>query len=141
MNDEIQKKLDEAIDMLDEDNITDEETLKQRKLLNEILEVDSNNFDALYYLGLNYMATMENEQALKCFELAIQIKPEFEGLKDLIDCIKEILEIRNCENNFKEEKYPDFIYKLFAKLSPTTLFIVKIIILLVIFLLLNKFIF
>ena len=141
MNEEIQKKLDEAIDMLDESNITDEETLKQRKLLNEILEVDSNNFDALYYLGLNYMATMESEQALKCFELAIQIKPEFEGLKELINCNKEISEIINCENSFKEEKYPDFIYNFFAKLSPTTLFIVKIIILLVIFLLLNIFIF
>lgn len=138
MNDEIQKKLDEAIDMLDEDNVTDEETLKQRKLLNEILEVDSNNFDALYYLGLNYMATMESEQALKCFELAIQIKPEDENLKELIKCNKEILELENCENNSQGDVYN---CKLIKNLSPTTLFIVKIIILLVIFLLLNKSIF
>ena len=141
MNDEIQKKLDEAMDILEKDNVTDEESLKQRKLLNEILEVEPNNFDVLYCLGLSYMVTMENEQALKYFELAIQIKPEDESLKELINCNKEISELKNCENNFKEEKYPDFSYKLFAKLSPTTLFIVKIIILLVIFLLLNKFIF
>ena len=132
MNDEIQKKLDEAMDMLDEGNITDEETLKQRKLLNEILEVDSNNFDALYYLGLNYMATMENEQALKYFELAIQIKPEDESLKELIKCNKEISELKNCENNSQGDAYN---CKLIKNLSPITLFIVKIIILLVIFLL------
>lgn len=138
MNDEIQKKLDEAMDMLDEGNITDEETLKQRKLLNEILEVDSNNFDALYYLGLNYMATMENEQALKYFELAIQIKPEDKSLKELIKCNKEISELKNCENNSQGDAYN---CKLIKNLSPITLFIVKIIILLVIFLLLNKSIF
>lgn len=138
MNDEIQKKLDEAMDILEKDNVTDEESLKQRKLLNEILKVEPNNFDALYCLGLSYMATMENEQALKYFELAIQIKPEDESLKELIKCNKEISELKNCENNSQGDAYN---CKLIKNLSPITLFIVKIIILLVIFLLLNKSIF
>lgn len=138
MNDEIQKKLDEAMDILEKDNVTDEESLKQRKLLNEILEVEPNNFDVLYCLGLSYMVTMENEQALKYFELAIQIKPEDESLKELINCNKEISELKNCENNSQGDAYN---CKLIKNLSPITLFIVKIIILLVIFLLLNKFIF
>lgn len=132
MNDEIQKKLDEAMDILEKDNVTDEESLKQRKLLNEILEVEPNNFDVLYCLGLSYMATMENEQALKYFELAIHIKPEFEGLKELIKCNKEILELENCENNSQGDVYN---CKLIKNLSPIFLFIVKIIILLAIFLL------
>ncbi len=138
MNDEIQKKLDEAMDILEKDNVTDEESLKQRKLLNEILKVEPNNFDVLYCLGLSYMATMENEQALKYFELAIQIKPEDENLKELIKCNKEIWELENCENNSQGDAYN---CKLIKNLSPITLFIVKIIILLVIFLLLNKSIF
>lgn len=138
MNDEIQKKLDEAMDILEKDNVTDEESLKQRKLLNEILEVEPNNFDVLYCLGLSYMVTMENEQALKYFELAIQIKPEDESLKELINCNKEISELKNCENNSQGDAYN---CKLIKNLSPITLFIVKIIILLVIFLLLNKSIF
>ena len=138
MNDEIQKKLDKAMDILEKDNVTDEESLKQRKLLNEILEVEPNNFDVLYCLGLSYMVTMENEQALKYFELAIQIKPEDESLKELINCNKEISELKNCENNSQGDAYN---CKLIKNLSPITLFIVKIIILLVIFLLLNKSIF
>ena len=118
------------------------------------MKVDPNNTRALWLYGLYYTNFEEYQKALDCYDRILQYatdKKEIEDTQSYIKDCKELMELQVKDNNldvnesisqnYSNCKAPNLSYEAFEKLSPITLLVVKIIILLVIFLLLNKYTF
>lgn len=153
-NNEIDKKLDDLMDSIIDNNVQEYDKDKIENELNEILKVDPNNTRALWLYGLYYTNFEEYQKALDCYDRILQYatdKKEIEDTQSYIKDCKELMELQVKDNNLDvnesiSQNYsncnaPNLSYKAFEKLSPITLLVVKIIILLVIFLLLNKYTF
>ena len=148
-NNEIDQKMDSFMDLLIDNNLQEYDKDKIKNELNEILKVEPNNTRALSLYAMYYENFKDYAKAIECYKKIRQYATNQKDIEyaesNIKDC-KELIELQKKEKENKNSQYsincetPNSDYKLLKNLSPITLFIVKIIIL-VIFLLLNKFIF
>lgn len=148
-NNEIDKKIDNLMDLLIDNNLQESDKDRIENDLNEILKIEPDNTRALNLYAMYYENFKDYSKAIECYKKILQYATNQNDIEDaesyMKDC-KELIELQKEEEENKKSQYsvdcetPESDYKLLENLPPIILFIVKIIIL-VIFLLLNKFIF
>lgn len=148
-NNEIDKKIDNLMDLLIDNNLQESDKDRIENDLNEILKIEPDNTRALNLYAMYYENFKDYSKAIECYKKILQYATNQNDIEDaesyMKDC-KELIELQKEEEKNKKSQYSidcetsESDYKLLENLPPIILFIVKIIIL-VIFLLLNKFIF
>ena len=148
-NNEIDKKIDNLMDLLIDNDLQESDKDRIENDLNEILKIEPDNTRALNLYAMYYENFKDYSKAIECYKKILQYATNQNDIEDaesyMKDC-KELIELQKEEEENKKSQYsidcetPESDYKLLENLPPIILFIVKIIIL-VIFLLLNKFIF
>lgn len=147
MNDnDISEKFDDLMAVIIDNNIESYGRAKIENELNEILKIKPNDSVALYIYGCYYEKIKEYQKALECYEKIIQYetdKDKIEAAKESIEDCKELMKLQEEEDdnsqNCSDCEYSNSFYKLLGKLSPISLFAVKIIILVILILFFFKF--
>lgn len=149
-NNEIDKKIDNLMDLLIDNDLQESDKDRIENDLNEILKIEPDNTRALNLYAMYYENFKDYSKAIECYKKILQYATNQNDIEDaesyMKDCKKLIELQKEEEEENKKSQYsidcetPESDYKLLENLPPIILFIVKIIIL-VIFLLLNKFIF
>ena len=103
----LQEKLDKALDLINEDDFSG-----AQKLLNEILEVEPNNIEALKNLGLCEINLDNPPDAIKYFARAVQIDNEdATSLYYLASCLSRVGDKENALKTFEMvlQLRPDYV--------------------------------
>lgn len=137
-NNEIDKKIDDLMDLIIANDIQEFARSKVENELNEILKIEPNNTRVLYIYALYYEKFEEYQKALECYEKILQYATDEKNIEEAKDCIKNCKKLLGKEDENSQDnsvcEVPNIPSKSLGKLSPITLLVIKIIIL-VIFLL------
>ena len=91
---------------------------KSIKYFNKILEIDPNNYRAIYNIGIAHFNMGDMNNAMRAYNNAIKIKPDYKHCYYNIGLIYEVKEnLKEALNFYKKalEIDPKFIYALQAK--------------------------
>lgn len=134
---EKENKIEKIYEVMKKNELTSEEKQFVLNELNSILSEHPDDTDALFWLGMYYQIEEDYETAISYYKKMIDANPDGDKVDNAYECIKicdefqkfnKEFETFNNENSYSESflgKAPNML----TKLSPTWLFVIKLIIL------------
>lgn len=134
---EKENKIEKVYEVMEKNELTSEEKQFVLDELNSILSEYPNDADALFWLGMYYQLEEDYETAISYYKKMIDANPDGDNVDNAYECIKicdelqksnKEIETFNDKNSYSESflgKAPNML----TKLSPTWLFVIKLIIL------------
>lgn len=134
---EKENKIEKIYELMKKNELTSEEKQFVLDELNSILSEHPDDADALFWLGMYYQIEEDYETAISYYKKMIDANPDGDNVDNAYECIKSCDELQKLNKEFEtfnnENSYSEsFLGKapnMLTKLSPTWLFVIKLIIL------------
>lgn len=134
---EKENKIDKVYEVIKKNELTSEDKQFVLDELNSILSEHPDDADALFWFGMYYQIEEDYETAISYYKKMIDANPDGDKVDNAYKCIKSCDELQKLNKEFEtfnnENSYSEsFLGKapnMLTKLSPTWLFVIKLIIL------------
>lgn len=134
---EKENKIEKVYEVMKKNELTSEEKQFVLDELNTILSEYPNDADALFWLGMYYQIEEDYETAISYYKKMIDANPDGDKVDNAYECIKICDELQKLnkefetfnDKNFYSESFLGKAPNMLTKLSPTWLFVIKLIIL------------